>query len=79
MKFFDKKGKEIHEFDIIKIFHSIGARNKRHYMYKWIRIIEGRMCGMHLTSNNGGNYCLKATADENGVIDDAEVVQCYHE
>ena len=30
----DKKGNVIREFDIIKIFHFIGARSKKYYMYK---------------------------------------------
>ncbi len=31
---FDAKGREILRGDILKVFHFIGARNKRYYMYK---------------------------------------------
>jgi len=31
---YDKHGREIKRGDIVKVFHFIGARNKRHYMYK---------------------------------------------
>ena len=30
----DKTGREIMLGDILKVFHFVGARNKRHYMYK---------------------------------------------
>lgn len=31
---FDKNGREIMPGDVLKVFHFIGARRKRHYMYK---------------------------------------------
>jgi hypothetical protein len=37
---FDKNGKEIKCGDIVKVFHFIGARRKRHYMYKQALGIE---------------------------------------
>ncbi|HKF95121.1 MAG TPA: hypothetical protein VKB96_11095 [Gammaproteobacteria bacterium] len=37
---YDKHGREIMIGDIIKVFHFIGARRKRHYMYKQV-IREG--------------------------------------
>jgi hypothetical protein len=33
-KLFDKTGRPIELGDIVKVFHFVGARNKRHYMYK---------------------------------------------
>lgn len=33
-KLFDKHGIPIERGDIVKVFHFVGARNKRHYMYK---------------------------------------------
>lgn len=36
-KAFDKTGKEIHEFDVLKVFHFVGAQRRKHYMYKWVR------------------------------------------
>lgn len=31
---FDKRGIPIERGDVVKVFHFIGARRKRHYMYK---------------------------------------------
>lgn len=31
---FDKRGIPIERGDIVKVFHFVGARRKRHYMYK---------------------------------------------
>jgi hypothetical protein len=33
-KVYDKRGIPIERGDIVKVFHFIGARRKRHYMYK---------------------------------------------
>lgn len=33
----DKNGNEIKEFDVLKVFHFIGKRRKKHYMYKWVK------------------------------------------
>lgn len=30
----DEKGREIRVGDVLKVFHFVGARRKRHYMYK---------------------------------------------
>ncbi len=38
----DCKGREILPGDTIKVFHFIGARRKRHFMYKYIEAIERR-------------------------------------
>ena len=33
-KLYDKRGISIERGDIVKVFHFIGARRRRHYMYK---------------------------------------------
>jgi len=33
-KLYDKNGMIIHVGDVLKVFHFVGARNKKHYMYK---------------------------------------------
>lgn len=33
-KIYDKNSREIVRGDVLKVFHFIGARKKRHYMYK---------------------------------------------
>lgn len=37
---YDKTGREIMAGDILKVFHFVGARRKRHYMYKQALKIE---------------------------------------
>ncbi len=75
--YFDKKHKPILDCSVIKVFHFIGARKKRHYMYKWVRRLpDGTWMARHLcTRVEDSGYWLRAVADENGVIDDTEVVQ----
>ncbi len=36
----DKTGREILPGDLLKVFHFIGARRKRYYMYKYVESIE---------------------------------------
>lgn len=76
--FFDKKGREIKEFDLLKVFHFIGARRKKHYMYKWVRIktIADKkfFMGMHLMKT-GGEFYLGAVADKDNKLPNAEIVQ----
>lgn len=78
-KIFDRKGKEIKEFAVIKIFHFIGARGKKHYMYKWVRSVDGFLVGMHLTNAKLDSWFLLWTIanEETGIISDAEIVQQY--
>lgn len=33
----DKNGREILVGDVVKVFHFVGARRKRYYMYKWVK------------------------------------------
>ena len=73
-RLYDKKYREILEYDLLKVFHFIGARRKKHYMYKLVRIIDGRMSGMHLNYRNE-YFNLEAIANESGIIKGAEIVQ----
>lgn len=75
----DKNGIEIREFAVLKIFHFTGARKKQHYMYKWVRKVEGHLVGMHLDSDKPGNwFSLRSLANtETGIIANAEIVQQY--
>jgi hypothetical protein len=36
LRLFDKRGITFHRGDVVKVFHFIGARRKRHYMYKQV-------------------------------------------
>ena len=74
--YFDKTGKQINEFDVLKVFHFIGARRKRHYMYKWVRRDDkGRMAIMHLTASDEPTVPLSVCANKEGVFEDAEIMQ----
>lgn len=79
MKLLDKNGREIHDNDVIKVFHFEGARRKKHYMYKLVRRTQdGTLWGMHLSKLNPGEsrgYSLLFYADKGGRISDTEVVQ----
>lgn len=74
-KFYDKNGDRITEFAVLKFFHFIGARRKKHYMYKWVRYDDnGDLMAKHLTSADDA-VRLYALADSSGVIKGAEIVQ----
>jgi hypothetical protein len=91
--YYDKNGREIKEFAVLKTFHFIGRRRKRHYMYKWVRLVEdgGKKYwyGQHLTGANGffekgikenaTGYALRAVAKNERKIMDTEIVQQYDE
>ena len=86
--YFDKNGVEIKEFAVIKVFHFIGRRKKRHYMYKWVRLVEDKgkkyWYGQHLEDASGffenpknkwSGYRLGYNANSERKILDTEVVQ----
>lgn len=89
--YYDKHGREIKEFAVLKVFHFIGQRKKRHYMYKWVRLIEDRgkkyWYAQHLTDataffEKGSNkrltgYALRAGANPERKLMDTEIVQQY--
>ena len=79
MGFFDKNGIEIREFAVIKVFHFIGARKKKHYMYKWVRLVNGHLVGMHLANADPDSwFSFRGMADpKTGIIADVEIVQQY--
>jgi len=89
---YDKKGIPIRLGDILKVFHFVGARKKRHYMYKmaweytWTTddAINGlqkhsRLMGCHL-----GTEVVNGVSVENsyvlpsGKLEDYEIVQGYN-
>jgi hypothetical protein len=83
MPFYDKKGVEIKEFAVIKIYHFTAAlRRKKHYMYKWVRKNPNDpryLVAYHLDSDKPNNY-FNLSALSNGVDNichSVEVVQSY--
>ncbi len=80
--YFDENRVEIKEFALIRVFHFIGARRKKHYMYKWVKLKEFKgtlyWVAYHLendTDSIHGYYHLRHCADENRVIKGTVVVQ----
>lgn len=75
----DKKGIPIMKGDVVKVLHFIGARNKKHYMYKQCvaqhRWTDGsfylEFSHLDMTSSN---YYMGSPADTN-VLEDYEIVQ----
>jgi len=47
---YDKHGREIKVGDVLKVFHFVGARRKRHYMYK--HVVGTR------PANDGGEFLV---------------------
>jgi len=82
--FFDKYGKEIKEFSLIKIFHFKGVNEqgrgrKNYYMYKWVRLKEykGEICwiALHLSNDSGEYFHLRLVANEERLLMDTEIIQ----
>lgn len=76
----DKSGRHIHPGDVLKVFHFVGARSKRHYMYQQaLRYSKGRLLISHLNRVDDGeawevgkNY-YSVGGDEH--LHDYEIVQ----
>jgi hypothetical protein len=75
---YDKTGREIMQGDVLKVFHFVGARNKRHYMYK--QVVGERLLGQrqapywfvsHLEQGDGGYHLAK----DGTTYRDSEIVQ----
>jgi hypothetical protein len=76
---YDKTGREIMQGDVLKVFHFVGRRNKRHFMYK--QVVEERLLGKdqnaywqisHLNQREGDGYLM---AKDGAVYNDYEIVQ----
>lgn len=74
--FFDKKGREIKEYDLLKLFNFLGRRDKAYYIYAWVRIKNigsvNRYVAMHLDGKNQ-YFLLSIIADKNRIVD-AEII-----
>ncbi len=70
---YDKYLREIEPYDLVKIFHFIGPRKKKYYMYKWIVVKDGYLCGMHLDSESQDS-CFSLRG-KSGVLEDYEIIQ----
>jgi len=85
----DKKGKEIREYDVLKVFHFTGVNEqgrgrKHYYMYKWAKLVEihgmMRWVGQHLNNDKKEYYHLGGRdIGEDRKLIDTEIVQTRHE
>lgn len=82
--YFDKNGKQIKEFAVIKIFHFKGVNDqgkgmKNYYMYKWVRLkeVNGKKwwTALHLSNDNCGYFYFRSTANSERFLADTEIVQ----
>lgn len=77
----DKNGIEIKEFALLKVFHFIGSRRKRHYMYKQARLIEDKekmwWVFYHLENDDNNNwYSARCyNSGETRIINEVEIIQ----
>lgn len=70
---YDKYGYPIREYDVLKVYHFTGRRRKKHYMYKWVRCVNGHLYGSHLHSDKHDGYLLTQASLKN-----TEIVQGYN-
>ena len=82
--YFDKNGKQIEEFAVIKIFHFKGVNEqgrgrKNYYMYKWVRLTERNgkkwWTALHLSNDSGDYFHLRSIANSERVLTNTEIVQ----
>ena len=73
--FYDEKGKQIKEFDVVRVFHYFGVRNKKHYMYKWIRYdAQGQLVAVHLNTPMEPSVPLCICGAVDGVLHGFEIL-----
>ena len=85
--YFDKNGKEIKQFAVIKIFHFKGTNEqgrgrKLYYMYKWVQLREWQnklyWVALHLTDDKGDFFHLRSISDIDRKLEGVEIVQTYN-
>jgi len=71
--YFDELGNEIHEGDLLRVFHFVGVRKRIYFMYKVARLKDGHWYGCDY--NNDHTYLLKIVADkETGIIKGTRII-----
>jgi hypothetical protein len=79
--YYDETGRPIQEFDVIRVFHFTGARRKKYYMYKWVKLIkeggEKVWVAYHLADGNGYYYHLRTYADQTRRIEGTRIINNY--
>lgn len=62
--YYDESGNKIEENDLLRVFHFIGARKKKYYMYKVAILVEGYWYGLDVHDRTH-KYRLRAVAKDN--------------
>lgn len=84
--YFDKNGKEIKDFAVLKVFHFKGRNEqgrgrKLYYMYKWVRLKEyhGNLywTARHLTDDSEACFNLRSITNPERKLMSVEIVQQY--
>jgi hypothetical protein len=70
---YDMHRREIKPFDVLKMFHFIGPRRKRFYMYKWVIEKNGRLYGHHLGKRGDADAFMLSQ----NLLTNTEIVQGY--
>lgn len=73
----DIRGREIREFDLLKVFHFVGPRRKKYFMYKWVKKIGGHLCGFHLDAEGDDSY-YRLVPRKDGILQGCEIIQGYN-
>lgn len=75
-KLYDKNGREIMLYDVLKVFHFTDRRRKKHYMYKWVSGIsdDGEYFEINHLQAGGAFYHQKIDGRQ---MIDTEIVQGY--
>lgn len=85
--FYDKRGIPIERGDIVKVFHFIGARRKKHYMYKQALgvVMMGKakpepfMKFSHLSLNDNEYYWEQCSSHRLATYEIVQSIKCDHE
>lgn len=71
----DKTGREIMVGDTLKVFHFIGARRRRHFMYKYVSgIVSGNYFRISHLNPKDEAYLMEMDGRQH---DDIEIVQGF--
>lgn len=75
----DKMGREIRPGDLLKVFHFIGARNKKHYMYKIAHSINIYLYAAHAHQTYKKGLSLKNSyyLPKKEFLNDYEIIDGY--
>jgi hypothetical protein len=74
MKATDKNGREIMPGDVLKLFHFTGARNKKHFMYKFVEDMSNHYLLISNLDRRKSTYLMPLDGKQH---DDIEIVQGF--